>query len=155
MNPNFALAYNSLGSIRIYEGEPMAAVPLIEQAMRLDPAWTKQYLHFLGVAYLVAGKYETAAAMFRQRVILAPGTDFSRAGLASALGHLGEIDEARRVWAELKEINPNTSSRTISADSRSARRRTSTASRKGSSERACQPNDVGGAASDAAPINVG
>ena len=27
-------------------------------------------------------------------------------GSASALGHLGEIDEARRVWAELKEINP-------------------------------------------------
>src|SRR5208282_420817 len=41
-------------------------------------------LHFLGVAYLIAGKYETAVAMFRQRVILAPGTDFSRAGLASA-----------------------------------------------------------------------
>ena len=35
-----------------------------------------------------------------------PGTDFSRAILASALGHLGEIDEARRVWRELKEINP-------------------------------------------------
>ena len=26
--------------------------------------------------------------------------------LASALGHLGEVDEARRVWAELKAINP-------------------------------------------------
>ena len=26
--------------------------------------------------------------------------------LASALGHLGEIDEARRIWRELKEINP-------------------------------------------------
>jgi adenylate cyclase len=35
-----------------------------------------------------------------------PGTDFSRAALASALGHLGEVDEARRVWRELKEINP-------------------------------------------------
>lgn len=79
---------------------------LIEQAMRLDPAWARQYLHFLGVAYLVAGKYETAAALFRQRVILAPTTDFSRAGLASALGHLGDVEEARRIWAELKEINP-------------------------------------------------
>ena len=29
-----------------------------------------------------------------------------RAILASALGHLGEIDEARRIWRELKEINP-------------------------------------------------
>jgi adenylate cyclase len=36
-----------------------------------------------------------------------PRTDFSRALLASALGHLGEIEEARRVWRELKEINPN------------------------------------------------
>ena len=37
---------------------------------------------------------------------ITPGTDFTRAILASALGHLGEIDEARRVWRELKEINP-------------------------------------------------
>jgi hypothetical protein len=35
-----------------------------------------------------------------------PGTDFSRVLLASALGHLGEVDEARRIWQELKEINP-------------------------------------------------
>ena len=36
-----------------------------------------------------------------------PGTDFSRSALASALGHLGEFDEARRIWRELEEINPN------------------------------------------------
>jgi len=40
-----------------------------------------------------------------------PGTDFSRAILASALGYLGEVDEARRVWRELKEINPTYSFR--------------------------------------------
>jgi adenylate cyclase len=106
LDPNSALGYNSLGSVRIYAGEPMAAVPLVEQAIRLDPAWTKQYLHFLGVAYLVAGKFETAAAMFRQRISLSPETDFSRAGLASALGHLGESEEARRIWGELMRINP-------------------------------------------------
>jgi adenylate cyclase len=106
LDPNNALGYSSLGTIRVYEGDPMAGVPLIERAIRLDPAWAKQYLHFLGVAYLVAGKYETAAAMFRQRINLSPGTDFSRAGLASALGHLGENEEARRVWGELMDINP-------------------------------------------------
>ena len=58
------------------------------------------------MAYLLAGKYETAAALLRQRIILVPETDFSRAVLASALGHLGEVDEARRIWRELKEINP-------------------------------------------------
>jgi adenylate cyclase len=44
--------------------------------------------------------------MFRQRISLSPETDFSRAGLASALGHLGESEEARRIWGELMRINP-------------------------------------------------
>ena len=106
LNPNFALAYATLGTICAYSGQPLAAIPVIERAMRLDPAWSQQYLHFLGTAYLLAGKYETAAALLRQRVLLVPGTDLTRAILASALGHLGENDEARRVWRELKEINP-------------------------------------------------
>ena len=36
-----------------------------------------------------------------------PNTNLSRAFLAVALGHLGEAEEARRVWRELKEIDPN------------------------------------------------
>jgi len=44
--------------------------------------------------------------MLRQRISLVPNTDFSRAVLAATLGHLGEIEEARRVWGELKKINP-------------------------------------------------
>jgi adenylate cyclase len=107
LNPNLALAHNLSGSNRIYSGQPLEAIPKIEYAMRLDPALSSQFLHFLGMAYLLAGKYETAAALLRQRIALVPRTDFSRALLASALGHLGEFEEARRVWGELKEINPN------------------------------------------------
>jgi adenylate cyclase len=107
MNPNFALAYNLRGSNRIYSGQPLEAIPEIEHGMRLDPALSSQFLHFLGMAYLLAGKYETAAALLRQRIVLVPRTDFSRALLASALGHLGEFEEARQVWGELKDINPN------------------------------------------------
>jgi adenylate cyclase len=51
---------------------------------------------FLGLAYLMAGEYETAAALLRQRIILVPNTDFSRAILTSALGHLGEVDALAR-----------------------------------------------------------
>jgi adenylate cyclase len=106
LNPNSAIAHNLLGSIRMYSGQPLEAIPAIEQAMRLDPALNHQFLHFLGTAYLFAGKYETAAALLRERIMLDPETDFSRVALASALGHLGQVDEARRIWAELKEINP-------------------------------------------------
>jgi adenylate cyclase len=107
LNPNLALAHNLRGSNRIYSGQPLEAIPEIEQAMRLDPALSSQFLHFLGMAYLLAGKYETAATSLRQRIVLTPRTDFSRVLLASALGHLGELEEARQVWRELKEINPN------------------------------------------------
>ena len=106
LNPNLAMAYSISGSIRMYAGQPLEAIPLIERAMRLDPAANTQYLHFLGMANLLAGKYETAAALFKQRIALVPGTDFSRSALASALGHLDQMDEARRVWRELMEINP-------------------------------------------------
>ena len=106
LNPSSALAHNLLGTIRSYSGRPLEAIPAIEQAMRLDPAFRPQFLHFLGIAYLLAGKYETAAAMLRQRILLVPNTDFSRAVLAATLGHLGENEEARRVWGELMQVNP-------------------------------------------------
>jgi adenylate cyclase len=106
LNPNLAIAIGTLGLVEIYSGNADAAIPLIEQAIRLDPAFAQQTMHFLGSAYLVAGKYETAAATLRERIRLAPETDLSRAFLASALGHLGEVEEARRVWAELKATNP-------------------------------------------------
>jgi adenylate cyclase len=107
LNPNLALAHSLRGNIRAYSGKPLDAIPEIEQAMRLDPALSEQFLHFLGLAYLLAGKYETAAALLRQRIMLVPNTDFSRAILTSALGQLGEVDAARQVWDELMAINPN------------------------------------------------
>jgi adenylate cyclase len=106
LNPNSSGAYASLGSIHTYSGQPLEAIPALERATRLDPAFRPQHLHFLGMAYLLAGKYETAAALLRDRILLVPGTDFSRVLLASALGQLGEVEEARRTWQELKEINP-------------------------------------------------
>jgi adenylate cyclase len=96
LNPNFALAYSNLASIHNYSGRPLEAIPVLERAIRLDPAFRPQNLHFLGTAHLLAGKYETAAALLRERILLVPGTDFSRVLLASALGHLGEVDEVRR-----------------------------------------------------------
>lgn len=38
-----------------------------ERALRLDPGFAYQYVHGQGSAYLVAGKYEVAAAAFRER----------------------------------------------------------------------------------------
>jgi adenylate cyclase len=106
LNPNSSEAYSCLGNAYVFSGQPLEAIPMIELSIRLDPAYTQQHLHVLAVANLLAGKYETAATLLKQRILMVPRTDFSRAVLASALGHLGEIEEARRVWGELMEINP-------------------------------------------------
>jgi adenylate cyclase len=106
LNPNYGAACGTRGNVEIYSGHPLAAIPFLERAMRLDPALTQIYMHFIGSAYLIAGNYEAAAASFRERIRLAPETDLSRGLLVSTLGHLGEIDEARRVWSELKQVNP-------------------------------------------------
>jgi len=105
INPNYALALNARGFVYIYTGEPAKAITSIEQAIRLDPV-QQLYRHFLGTAYLLADNYETAVAVFKDRIAMTPSTDLSRALLASALGHLGRLEEARQVWRELKEINP-------------------------------------------------
>ena len=91
--------------MHVYTGEPVEGIPYIERAIRLDPA-QQQYRHFLGTAYLLAGDYETASAILKERVAITPNTDLSRALLASALGHLGRAEEAREIWRELMEINP-------------------------------------------------
>ncbi|WP_413989029.1 hypothetical protein ACMDCR_23930 [Labrys okinawensis] len=74
--------------------------------MWLDPYFLQLYLHHLGVAHTVAGDRETAAAILRKRILLVPENDMSRAHLAAALGNLGYAEEARRVWGELKAIDP-------------------------------------------------
>ena len=106
ISPNDAEALNSRGALNIFSGNPAMAVPDIERAILLDPGDASQRRHFLGIAHLLLGQYENAAAQFRQRILVNPETDLTRAMLASALGHMGEIKEANRIWSELKTLNP-------------------------------------------------
>jgi len=105
LNPNFAPAVTARGVFEMSSSNPQVAIAFIEKAMRLDPA-DAQSLHFLGLAHLLHGNNEMAAAAFRERILKIPETDISRSFLASALGYLGAIDDARTVWSELMEINP-------------------------------------------------
>jgi TolB-like protein/Flp pilus assembly protein TadD len=107
INPHDANAITLRGNICLYSGEPLAAIPDIERAMHLDPGFGHLHLHLLGMAHLVAGQYETAAKLFRERILQVPQTDMTRAYLAAALGHLGKTEEAMRVIHELHDINPN------------------------------------------------
>jgi adenylate cyclase len=105
--PDNALALFTRSEVSIASGRAAEAVGDLERAIRLDPAVSHMYLQYLGMAHFLLGHFETAALLFRERLLLVPGTDLGRAWLAAALGHLGEIDQARRVWAELTALAPD------------------------------------------------
>ena len=108
LNPEAEVASNLQGQVCLANEVPLEAIPHFERAMRLNPSLGTTLLHLqlLGMAYFFGGRYETAVALFRERILLMPDTDWSRAYLTSALGHLGKFEEARQVWAELMAINP-------------------------------------------------
>lgn len=74
--------------------------------MRLDPQYDLA-LQFLGRAQFGLRRYEAAEASFKRRLIHKPGSDATRAFLASLYGHLGRLNEARQTWREVMEINPD------------------------------------------------
>ena len=94
------------GNAEVVLGNAAAAIPCLQRAIRLDKAFARQGLHFPGTAYLLSGQYEIATQTFRERIGLICTTDLSRGYLASALGHLGQTEAARAVWAEGLAINP-------------------------------------------------
>lgn len=106
LSPNFSPALGALGLVEVYLGLPLEATAHIRRGMLLDPGFAHQSLHFLGLAQFMAGDLAAAADSFRERIRMSPDTDLSRGFLASVLGHLGEVNEARHIWEELRTINP-------------------------------------------------
>lgn len=106
LNPNFAMAIGMRGLEKIYGGRPLEAIPDLSLALRLEPIMGHQYRHFIGTAYLLAGRFEDAVQSFEARIQASPNTDLTRGMLIAALGHLGRLEEARRVRADLQAANP-------------------------------------------------
>jgi adenylate cyclase len=107
LDPNFASAHASLGHALHYAERSSDGIEPLLTAMRLDPYYSEWWLHFLALAYFGTGSYEEAAATLRRRIIRRPDTDISRVLLAACYGYLGRLDEARVLWREALQYNPN------------------------------------------------
>ena len=107
LDANDPIALAVQGNVFIARGRPLEAIESLERSMRIASASHQYPLHHLALAYLCAGRSETAAALLRERILLVPGTDMSRGYLAAVLCELGEVEEARLVWSELMAINPD------------------------------------------------
>jgi adenylate cyclase len=106
LDPNSADAHTGLGNVRDFQGRHEDAVALYKRAYRLDPQWDMA-LHFMGRALLALDRFDEAETAFTRRLTFSPRSDMSRFYLASLYGRTGRHEEARRVWGELMEVNPD------------------------------------------------
>ena len=105
LDPNWAEAHGSLGNVLDFAGQHEKAIRLFEQAMRLDPQFDL-WIHACGRAQFALERFDEAEASFKRRLIRMPRSDVTRACLAALYGHTGRHEEARQMWRELMEINP-------------------------------------------------
>jgi adenylate cyclase len=105
LDPNSAQGHSATGLALMYAGRAAEALESFALAMRLDPHYPGIVLHFMAQTNFSLGNYEAAAKQLLERIGRTPGTDSSRMLLAACYGHLGRMDEARAVWAELMKIN--------------------------------------------------
>ena len=105
LDPNSAQGHSATGLALMYAGRAAEALESFALAMRLDPHYPGIVLHFMAQTNFSLGNYEAAAKQLLERIGRTPGTDSSRMLLAACYGHLGRMDEARAMWAELMKIN--------------------------------------------------
>ena len=111
LSPNHADNLAVAAVIQNKSGRPGNALKLIKKAIRLCPVCPNWYLFVLGTAYRLAEEGDSAIAAFREAIarnaeILAP-----QVGLASILGELGRLEDARKAAVEVLNLKPDFSIR--------------------------------------------
>ena len=107
LNPNFARGWNISGILRVWAGQPDIAIEHLDAALRLSPrARIGTSLANLGAAHFAVRRFVEAVP----RLLLAIQDDPSLPNpyryLAACYAHMGRLDDAREIIAQLRAITP-------------------------------------------------
>jgi adenylate cyclase len=72
LDPNNAFSYNRQGAALSFAGRPAEALPMMEQAMRLNPHYPPFYLGDLGWTYSLTGRYAEAVVTLKEATSRGP-----------------------------------------------------------------------------------
>ncbi len=108
LNPNLPLAWVFSGLAYSYDGKHEEAVRRIGQARRLSPFDPLAFFFdtSLTVPHLLLGQFAQAVEVARRAAVLNPTLSSTFKLLLSALGHLGDVEEAATVRAQLQRLEP-------------------------------------------------
>ncbi|WP_025897185.1 adenylate/guanylate cyclase domain-containing protein [Sneathiella glossodoripedis] len=110
INPNYALGITMHGAILGYAGigSSLDAISRIEEGIRLGPR--DLYVHWaytnMGIIHIMAERYEEAIECAKISIDRYPNNAASHRVLASAYGHLGQIEDGQKAWKTSLEKQP-------------------------------------------------
>lgn len=103
LRPDFAAAWSELGVVRRVLAEETGALQAFQQAVRYNPQDGTAQLR-LGSEYLRSGKPREAAGHLREALRLDPDSRAVLYNLERALREDGQVEEARKVEARMKQL---------------------------------------------------
>lgn len=106
LDPNSADTHITLGEILCFSGQPQEALPLVEQAMRLNPRYPVSYLWSLGQVYALLGRNEEAITAVQRLLTRKPDHITAHVLLAALFSEQGRTEEAQQEVAAILRINP-------------------------------------------------
>jgi tetratricopeptide (TPR) repeat protein len=106
LGPDFALAYNELGSVLSDLGRYREAIKALKEAIRLKPDFA-QSLNNLGVVYTEMGHYDDAVEPFKEAIRLRPEDVIARNNLGSSYYELGNYKAAIETYSQATTLKPD------------------------------------------------
>jgi tetratricopeptide (TPR) repeat protein len=108
LNPNLAPAWFLGGFVRIWRGEPDAAIERLVTAMRLSPLDSEMYRITGGMAHahLTARRYDEAVAWAEKALAEVPTFKFMAVIVAAGHALAGRAAEAARAMQQLRSLDP-------------------------------------------------
>jgi adenylate cyclase len=107
LNPSYARGWHVSGLLRLFAGEPEAALEQGETALRLGPRGKIGFVRFLiGAALFLSHRFEEAIPALVLAIEDDPDHPAPWRFLASCYAHLGRLDEARKAVTRLRAITP-------------------------------------------------
>jgi TolB-like protein len=107
IRPGCANANGFLSNVLLYCGEPQRAVVHARRAIRYMPVYPPWFVEILASAYRDAGMLELAIIAAREVLRILPTALQARMVLASALVRSDWLADARRIAAEVRQLEPN------------------------------------------------
>jgi tetratricopeptide (TPR) repeat protein len=108
LNPNLATAWTFSGWVRIYLGEPEAALDHLTHALRLSPRDPMMFWMQIATLYahFFAGRYEQASSWAEKAMREEPNYLPSAVMAAASAALAGRSAEAQKAIARVRQIEP-------------------------------------------------